>query len=114
MRAVSEKLSDMDASVLMLANAGYLDTEIREAIDCSEGALVAALDRLANWLAPTAASRQSIDLWDCLPFHEEIFAPPGSPRSRRDLSRSGEAAWFHRAGGGDILHEGDQRECGAA
>lgn len=59
-----------DDDVLRLVTAGCLDSEIREALDCSEEALHAALDHLAEWLVPTAASKRSIDLDECLPFYE--------------------------------------------
>jgi hypothetical protein len=63
----------IDEAVLLLAGAGYLNTEIQEALDLPEEALCAALNRLAEWLAPTAASRRSIDLEECLPFDEGFF-----------------------------------------
>ncbi len=63
------KLEALDQDVYRLALAGYVGREIQDLLDVREEALQASLDRLAEWLAPTAASR-SIDPADCVPFNE--------------------------------------------
>ena len=95
------RLARCDDDVYRLCIAGYVGAEIRELLDLSEEALRASLDRLASWLAPTAASQRSIDLSDCLPFDDAFLA--GTQRSRRDMSRSGEAGGRDLTGGGDIV-----------
>ncbi len=64
------KLDTLDRDVYRLALAGYVGSEIRDLLDLREEALQASLERLAEWLAPTAASRTSIDPADCIPFAE--------------------------------------------
>lgn len=63
----------IDRDVYRLALAGYVGSEICELLDIREREFCAALERLADWLVPTAPSRVSIDPADCLPFVDELW-----------------------------------------
>ena len=65
---------EIDRQVLALAKAGYLNQEIAEALDITDRAVVAALGRVAEFLAPTPPPARSVVVIDeCLPFVDERY-----------------------------------------
>jgi DNA-binding CsgD family transcriptional regulator len=59
------EIEPMDRDVLRLAIAGYTNLEIQELLDISEEALLKELDRVAEYLCPTPASKMTVDPAKC-------------------------------------------------
>jgi hypothetical protein len=68
------KLIDLD--VLRLSHGEPTVQEIAEALDLSQGAVRAALTRVAVYMAPTIPPPQlMVKPDDCVPFHDEVYRP---------------------------------------
>lgn len=72
------KVTRLDRDVWALAIAGYLNQEIAEAMDLTDSAVRGALARLGAFLAPTYPTRRdTVNIFDCLPFNDDIYRAPG-------------------------------------